>query len=70
MTDRPKDLTTPAHRKLFAALTDVMNQHGDLGKSFVLAERPDLAAEPPPGKTCVLWGIDPNDGSRVCLKWQ
>ena len=70
MTDKPQAHSTPAHRKLFAAITDVMNQHGDVGKSFVLADRPDTVEQPPQATRCVLWGTDPIDGSRVCLKWE
>jgi hypothetical protein len=70
MTDKPKPHTTAAHRKFLAAVADVVSQHGDVGKSFLLVERPDAAEQLPQAKRCVLWGTDPTDGSSVCLRWE
>jgi len=64
-----KTHTSAAHKKFFSAVAEVMLQHGEVGKSFLLAERTEDVSQDANGRVCLAWGIISETGERVCLKW-
>jgi hypothetical protein len=64
-----KQYTSADHKKFFSAVAGVIGQHGEVGKSFLLAERTEDASQDANGRICLAWGVDPDTGVSVCLKW-
>lgn len=69
---RRREATSGEREDFVKAVGLIMEAHPEGSRGFVLAERPAESQAPAtrggPG-TCLLWGIDPRTGERICLQW-